>query len=129
MPTLDVNDSTLRMLNELTESTHVPVQDLLNRAVTEFRRQTLPLESPNAPDGLPWPEGYFESPPKKTLEEATAEYGVRPRIYFKGWPLYSTAETNLPEFKVQLPDEPPEVLAEWASWEKSEPHPVEPAGA
>jgi hypothetical protein len=133
MPIVDVNDTTFRMLNELTASTHVPFQDVLNRAVTEFRRQTLQRESPLAPDGLAWPEGYFDNPPKMTLEEATAEYGVRPTIYFKGWPAYTTAETQRPEFKCRMPEEAPELEAQWeaeiVAWENAQNAPRSPAAS
>lgn len=52
-----------------------------------------------APDGLPWPEGYFDRQPKQSLEEAIAMYGVRPRHYFHGWPGYTLEETLRPEYK------------------------------
>ena len=70
-----------------------------------------------APDGLPWPEGYFDRiPPKQTLEEATTMYGVRPTLYSHGWPCYTMAETQMPEYKGRLPDEPEEVQALYRSW-------------
>lgn len=74
-----------------------------------------------APDGLPWPKGYFDRPARETVEEATAKYGVRPSEYYKGWPCYTAEETERPEFKSQLPEEPIEVQEqwrkEWADWE------------
>src|ERR1043165_4262909 len=77
--------------------------------------------SKRAPDGLPWPKGYFDRPPRQTLEEALRIHGVRPTEYYKGWPCYSPEETALPDYKSKLPDEPPELQEqwrkEWAEWE------------
>jgi hypothetical protein len=62
--------------------------------------------TPLAPDGLPWPEGYFDRIPKVTLEEAIAEYGVRPSRYHFGLPSYSEDDCRKPNFKDKLPPEP-----------------------
>jgi len=76
---------------------------------------------PLAPDGLPWPEGYHDRPPRITLEQAIARFGVRPSRYFKGFPCYTQEEASRPEFKSGLPDEPPEVQAAWqAEWDRSQ---------
>jgi len=72
---------------------------------------------PLAPDGLPWPEGYFDRiPPRETIEEATERYGVRPTRYFHGRAGYTTEEWSRPEFKVKLPDEPEEVQELYQKW-------------
>ena len=66
-----------------------------------------------APDGLPWPKGYFDRTPRQSLEEAIAMYGVRPSEYWKGWPGYSLEEMALPDFKSLPPPEAPELIEEW----------------
>jgi len=63
-----------------------------------------------APDGLPWPEGYFDRAPVLTLEEAIREFGVRPSRYILGRPAWSPDERRNPAFKWPYPPEP-----EWAS--------------
>jgi hypothetical protein len=68
---------------------------------------------PLAPDGLPWPEGYHDRPPRITLEEAIARFGVRPSRYFKGFPCYTQEEASRPEFRSGLPEESAEVQAAW----------------
>lgn len=71
-----------------------------------------------APDGLPWPKGYFDRPARQSLEDAIAKYGVRPCEYYKGWPCYTWEETALPEYKGKLPDEPVELQEQWRrEWE------------
>lgn len=66
-----------------------------------------------APDGLPWPEGYFDRPPRQTFEEAIAIHGVRPSHYRYGWPAYTLADMALPGFKSAPPPEPPELEKKW----------------
>ncbi len=74
----------------------------------------------NAPDGLPWPQGYLDRAPRQTLEEAVAMYGVRPSRYLNGRPGYTLEETCRPEFKVKLPDEPIAVQDAWRKeWKKT----------
>lgn len=76
---------------------------------------------PLAPDGLPWPEGYHDRPPRIALEEATARFGVRPSRYFKGFPCYTQEEAGRPEFRSGLPEESPEVQAAWqAEWDAAQ---------
>jgi hypothetical protein len=62
-----------------------------------------------APDGLPWPEGYFDCPPRITLNDAIRRRGVRPSKYFKGMPLYTDADRQNPGYISPYPSEP-----EWA---------------
>jgi len=70
-----------------------------------------------APDGLPWPPGYFDRMPRETFEDALKNYGVRPNHYKWGWPIYTEAETKRPEFINTIPPESPELEAEWrADW-------------
>src|SRR6185295_15645174 len=71
-----------------------------------------------APDGLPWPKGYSDRPPRQTLEQAVAMYGVRPCCYLNGRPGYTLEETCRPEFKVKLPDEPAWIQDSWRKWWK-----------
>jgi len=81
---------------------------------------------PLAPDGLPWPEGYFDRiPPKQTIEEATKQFGVRPNRYAHGRPCYSTKETSLPQYKGVIPKESPEteeLYRKWAAMDDAELH-------
>lgn len=68
---------------------------------------------PLAPDGLPWPPGYFDVNPKMTFEKALAKYGVRPNHYFKGRPVYTQAERDNPACKITVPPEPGNSEARW----------------
>lgn len=118
---LAVDESTLAVLHELSSLENTPVQTVLERAVDNYRQI---VAAPRlAPDGLPWPPGYFDCRPRKTFEEALAAYGVRPNHYFKGWPVYTDVEASKPEFKAVLPDEPPELeekwRKDWETWERS----------
>jgi len=73
-----------------------------------------------APDGLPWPPGYFDCMPKETFEQALANYGVRPNHYLKGWPVYTQAERDNPAYICTIPPESPELEAKWkAEWEEN----------
>ena len=86
-------------------------------ALKGIRANPSATPSPLAPDGLQWPEGYFDRiPPKQTIEDATAMFGVRPTLYAHGWPCYTTEETMKPEYKGALPDEPEEIQALYRSW-------------
>ena len=77
-------------------------------------------QSALAPDGLPWPPGYFDRMPRETFEEALQHYGVRPNRYMLGWPVYSEAETTRSDFKNIIPDESPENEAYWSAvWDRS----------
>lgn len=59
-----------------------------------------------APDGLPWPKGYFDRvPPRVTLEEAIRNCGVRPKLYRHGVPVYSVEDMSNPNYKFPLPSE------------------------
>ena len=55
--------------------------------------------------GPAYPEGYFDSPPKITIEEAERRFGVRPCRYFKGRPIYTKEEMGNPGFKWPYPSE------------------------
>lgn len=63
-----------------------------------------PGTPPLAPDGLPWPEGYFDKPPRVSIEDATKRNGVRPSRYLLGRPYYTVEECENPNF-TPLPDE------------------------
>ncbi len=65
-----------------------------------------------APDGLPWPDGYFDRPLKVTLEETIADCGVRPSKYLCGRPLYTISDRQNPNFRFPFPPEPDEYIAE-----------------
>ncbi|MCY3020455.1 MAG: hypothetical protein NTW87_15655 [Planctomycetota bacterium] len=65
-----------------------------------------PPAAPLAPDGLPWPEGYFERTPVVPLEEATRRFGVRPRRYCHGRPVYTDEDARNPAYKWPYPAEP-----------------------
>ena len=83
------------------------------------KSKTLPL----APDGLPWPEGYFDRTPVLTLEEAIARFGVRPSCYRHGRPVYTPADRENPNYVFPYPSEPEwvaELEAEADRREKSE---------
>ncbi|MCZ7645053.1 MAG: hypothetical protein M5U26_07180 [Planctomycetota bacterium] len=56
-------------------------------------------------DSPAYPAGYFDCPPKITLEEAEKRFGVRPRRYFKGRPIYSQEEMEHPAFQWPHPPE------------------------
>jgi hypothetical protein len=74
-----------------------------------------------APDGLPWPPGYFDQKPRMTFSAALKKHGVRPNHYHKGWPVYTKAETTRPEFHSDIMDEPQEIQDAWnAEWERRE---------
>ena len=93
-----------------------------NEAKSAANAAGLPPGTPAlAPDGLPWPEGYFDRPPRMTLEQAIAVHGVRPSRYYKGFPCYTQEDAGRPEFRSGLPEESPEDRAEWeaelAAWE------------
>ena len=66
-----------------------------------------------APDGLPWPVGYFDGPVKITMEQAVAAHGVRPSIYKYGRPVWQPLEYTNPNFKSVLAEEPPELIEKW----------------
>src|SRR5438067_1478013 len=90
-----------------------PASKPARRAKRAVKRSTL------APDGLPWPEGYFDQAPKQTLEEAIEIYGVRPTHYVFGRPGYTPEEYARPEFKCKMPDEPIELQEKWRKeWEE-----------
>ena len=120
LESLEIDASTLAVLNELSSIQNAPVKTVLERAVDNYRR-TVP-SSPLAPDGLPWPPGYFDRAPRKTFDEALKEYGVRPNQYIKGWPVYTAAETTRPEYKGVIPEEAPELEQlwkdEWEAWQR-----------
>lgn len=118
---LEISDSILGMLNELAVVENASVQTVLERAVDSYRRNVSDVNSSKAPDGRPWPEGYFDRTPRMTFEAALGQYGVRPNHYHKGWPVYTDAEASLPEFRSPIADEPAEVQEYWnAQWEKWE---------
>lgn len=87
----------------------------------------MPVSTTLAPDGLPWPKGYSDRPPRQTLEEAVAMYGVRPSCYLNGRPGYTLEETCRPEFKVKLPDEPLAVQQAWRKEWNAKENPVDAA--
>lgn len=59
-----------------------------------------------APDGLPWPEGYFDRvPPRVTLEQAIRDSGVRPRFYSHGVPRYTQEDYSNPNYRFPYPSE------------------------
>jgi hypothetical protein len=66
-----------------------------------------------APDGLPWPEGYFDGPVKITLEQAIEAHGIRPSVYKRGRPVWQLHELQNPNYTSTLPEEPPELVAKW----------------
>jgi hypothetical protein len=74
---------------------------------------------PLAPDGLPWPAGYFDKKPRVTLEEAIRSNGVRPSRYRNGFPIYTIDEFKNPNF-TPLPDESEWVAELLAAAEKRE---------
>jgi len=63
-----------------------------------------------APDGLPWPGGYFDKKPRITLEKAIQKNGVRPHHYYCGWPVYTQAERDNSNYIFPYPDE-----SEWVA--------------
>ena len=67
-----------------------------------------------APDGLPWPDGYFDRPLKITLEQAIEDHGIRPSVYKRGRPVWQLHEVTNPNYKSTLPEEPPELVEKWA---------------
>lgn len=74
-----------------------------------------------APDGLPWPPGYFDKTPRIKFEDALAKHGVRPNHYHKGWPIYTEAETSRPEFRSEIMNESREEQEAWkAEWNARE---------
>lgn len=74
-----------------------------------------------APDGLPWPEGYFDRvPPRVTLEEAMRDSGVRPKLYRHGVPVYDEEDCSNSNYKFPFPPEPEWVAEILAAAEKRE---------
>jgi hypothetical protein len=70
-------------------------------------KHALPPGTPAlAPDGLPWPEGYFDRPPRVTLEEAIRTFGIRPSCYYMGRPSWTPEERRNPAFRWPYPPEP-----------------------
>ena len=70
---------------------------------------------PLAPDGLPWPTGYFDKKLRVTLEEAIKSSGVRPSMYRNGVPVYTDEDCKNPNYEFPYPPEPEwiaEILAE-----------------
>ncbi|HLX59686.1 MAG TPA: hypothetical protein VKX17_00255 [Planctomycetota bacterium] len=61
--------------------------------------------APLAPDGLPWPEGYFDFPIRVTLEEAIKRNGIRPSKYSHGRPLYTAEDRQNPKYIFEYPPE------------------------
>ena len=109
-------------MSDLKTHSQVPASGNASRSKKASARASDKLKSTKlAPDGLPWPKGYFDSPVRQSLEEAVEMYGVRPTEYYKGGPCYSAEETARPEYKGKLPEEPAELQEqwrkEWAEWE------------
>ena len=76
-------------------------------APAEATKPELPPGRPAlAPDGLPWPEGYFDRPIKVPLEDAIRQFGVRPSHYVHGVPIWSPEERRNPAFRWPYPPEP-----------------------
>lgn len=117
MVSVEVSEKTVAMLAEATALKQMTPQIILENALTEYRRNKLQHENPLAPDGLPWPEGYFDTAPKINLEEAVQRYGLRPKKYFGGLPVYTSDQMEDPKFKMVIPPESPELEAQWqAEW-------------
>ena len=109
-----------------TFDSHSPTQDssaVANPKQMEATAPQIKAHAALAPDGLPWPKGYFDRTPRQSLEEAIAMYGVRPSEYWKGWPCYTPEDAARPEYKGTFPDEPIELQEQWrkeeAEWEAS----------
>jgi hypothetical protein len=60
---------------------------------------------PLAPDGLPWPPGYFDREPRVSLEESIKVHGIRPSRYWKGFPVYTAEDCQKPNYKSPYPSE------------------------
>lgn len=88
----------------MTEDQNDHVSESPARYGQVIKNKLPPGTPPLAPDGLPWPEGYFDKPPRVTIEDATRRNGVRPRIYLGGRPLYTQEDLDNPNF-IRPPDE------------------------
>ncbi|MEI6233087.1 MAG: hypothetical protein WCT04_08540 [Planctomycetota bacterium] len=99
-------------------SEEAPTYGARNRVVTyEF-----PPRTALAPDGLPWPEGYFDSKLRVTLDDAIARSGVRPSKYMFGRPLYTQEDRDNPNYIDRYKPDPEwiaEILAEADRREKA----------
>ena len=118
MASVDLSDKSRWVLAESAELEGVAPSITVERALLHYWRTKVQKDHPLAPDGLPWPEGYFDTAPKCThFKRRSQIHGIRPRNYLGGLPVYTTEDTQDPNFKMTIPDESPELEAQWeAEW-------------